>query len=85
MIDRTTKRDRRDKLRRNRWKISGRSLEHVINAVVKRGRKAQEKLSKSLGVLDKVPERVDNEAHGRDDDDPIGFEIGSTEKESEKS
>jgi hypothetical protein len=41
--DRTAKRDRRDRKRRKRWPVHGRSLVHVMNAIRKRGRKKRDK------------------------------------------
>lgn len=39
MTDRTVKRDRRDRQRAKRRPVHGRSLEHVLNAIRKRGAK----------------------------------------------
>ncbi len=40
VTDRTSKRDRRDAQRKKVWPVHGRSLQAILNAIAKRGRKA---------------------------------------------
>lgn len=39
MKDLTSKRDRRDKARKKRWPVHGKSLQHIMNAIKKRADK----------------------------------------------